>query len=219
MKGIWWQKFLNNPYQYLLYSLLALLIFSPCINLNSLLYSLILKTVFLIIVFSIIATFKISKRDRIAFIFIAILAFVLNTFSGNSDNKYSIILQWSGQLINFLFMFFAVLLIVKKIFQEHQIKGDTLRGGISVYLMLGIMWYQMYTLIYSVDSDAFSRLVTSHQLLYFSFVTLTTVGYGDIIPINPVVMSLANLEAIIGQLYPAIIIARLVSLYSSSNLK
>jgi hypothetical protein len=72
-------------------------------------------------------------------------------------------------------------------------------------------------MIYALDSNAFSRSITPHQMLYFSFVTLTTVGYGDISPIAPIAMTFANLEAIIGQLYPAIIIARLVSLYSSSN--
>jgi hypothetical protein len=50
------------------------------------------------------------------------------------------------------------------------------------------------------------------RLIYFSFVTLTTVGYGDMAPIHPLTRSLATLEALVGQLYPAILIARLVSL-------
>jgi hypothetical protein len=53
---------------------------------------------------------------------------------------------------------------------------------------------------------------TTSNLIYFSFVTLTTVGYGDILPIHPVARSLCNLESIIGQLYPATLLARLVSL-------
>jgi len=52
----------------------------------------------------------------------------------------------------------------------------------------------------------------SSSLIYFSFVTLTTIGYGDIVPIHPVARSLCNLESIIGQLYPATLLARMVSL-------
>ncbi|MGC1091761.1 MAG: potassium channel family protein [Pseudolabrys sp.] len=66
--------------------------------------------------------------------------------------------------------------------------------------------------------NAFSGLVLednqklASSLIYFSFVTLTTVGYGDIVPIHPVARSLCNLESIIGQLYPATLLARMVSL-------
>ncbi|WP_245602740.1 potassium channel family protein [Gloeothece verrucosa] len=167
------------------------------------------------IIFSVIATFELTIKTRYILNIIAFTAFIFNTFSHFIDHYQYF--QAFGQSINFLFMSIAVLIIVKKIFRDKKITGDTLRGGISVYLMLGILWFQIYTMIYTLDSNAFSRPVNSHQLLYFSFVTLTTVGYGDISPINPVAMSFANLEAIVGQLYPAIIIARLVSLYSSSN--
>ena len=56
-----------------------------------------------------------------------------------------------------------------------------------------------------------------HSLLYYSFVTLTTVGYGDITPVHPMARSLAMAEALVGQLYPAILIARLVSLQIMSK--
>ncbi|HXB77134.1 MAG TPA: potassium channel family protein [Bradyrhizobium sp.] len=56
------------------------------------------------------------------------------------------------------------------------------------------------------------NLAIAANLIYFSFVTLTSVGYGDIIPLHPVARSLANIESIIGQLYPATLLARLVTL-------
>ncbi|ELS00248.1 ion channel [Gloeocapsa sp. PCC 73106] len=219
MKYNWQRSFFNNPYQYLLYSLFAFLIFFPFIKADNLSDLLFLKTFFLIIVLSIIATFNVAMKIKYFLVIIAIFAFILNIISKILNTNNYRFFQGIGQSINFIIMVLAVLIIVRKIFHDQKITGDTLRGGISVYLMFGILWFQMYTMIYTLDSNAFSRSVTSHQLLYFSFVTLTTVGYGDILPINPVVMSLANLEAIVGQLYPAIIIARLVSLYSSSNLK
>ncbi|MGH2414162.1 MAG: ion channel [Microcystaceae cyanobacterium] len=145
------------------------------------------------------------------------MAFISNMFARDLYPHRNHPFQWLSQSIDFIFMVLAVLIIVRKIFRDRKITGDTLRGGISVYLMLGILWFQIYTMIYTLDSTAFSRPLTPHQLLYFSFVTLTTVGYGDISPIAPIAMTLANLEAIVGQLYPAIIIARLVALYSSLN--
>lgn len=54
-------------------------------------------------------------------------------------------------------------------------------------------------------------------MMYFSVTTLTTVGYGDIYPVNPIARSLSNLEGIVGQLYPAIILARIVTLYTPKN--
>jgi hypothetical protein len=59
----------------------------------------------------------------------------------------------------------------------------------------------------------------AHKLIYFSFATLTTVGYGDIVPVDPFARSLANMESIIGQLYPATLLARLVTLELESRRK
>ena len=83
--------------------------------------------------------------------------------------------------------------------------------------MLGIVWYQIYQIILTLIPNAFAGKVSGYQVFYFSFVTLTTVGYGDILPAHKVTMIMSNLEAIVGQLYPAVIIARLVSLYTVEN--
>ena len=126
-----------------------------------------------------------------------------------------------GQVIDLIFIVTAVFLIVQKIFSDTKVTGDTLRGGISVYLMLGIVWYQIYQIILIIIPQAFvgdfEGDSTSYQIFYFSFVTLTTVGYGDILPAHKATMIMANLEAIVGQLYPAVIIARLVSSYTVEN--
>ena len=105
-----------------------------------------------------------------------------------------------------------------KIFNSKKVTGDTVKGGISIYLMIGILWYMFYELILLIDVDAFSIQIENletYKLVYFSYTTLTTLGYGDISPLNKLAMALANLEAIIGQMYPAIFIARLVTLYDN----
>ena len=109
-------------------------------------------------------------------------------------------------------------IVVWQIFREGPITRQRVQGSIVIYLLLGLIWAEAYTLAAHLDSDAFTvNLGAGHnalsaRLTYFSFVTLTTVGYGDILPTNLVARTLANMEGLVGQLFPAILIARLVSM-------
>jgi hypothetical protein len=90
-----------------------------------------------------------------------------------------------------------------------------IEGAVAVYLLVGLIWGQAYALVAHARPGAFAGAVSGEGLqawIYYSFVTLTTIGYGDITPLHPAARSLAMLEALIGQLYPAILLARLVSL-------
>lgn len=121
-----------------------------------------------------------------------------------------------------LFLGITIIIMSKRIFTEKIIGEDTIIGGICIYLMIGLVWYLFYSLVVLIDFNAFDNIAptvtsTSQKLLYFSFTTLTTLGYGDILPISGLAMTLTNLEAIIGQMFPAIFIARLVGLYSNSE--
>jgi hypothetical protein len=118
-----------------------------------------------------------------------------------------------------LFMLSALgLMVVWQIFREGPITRQRVQGSIIIYLLLGLIWAEAYTLAAHLDSDSFTgnlsagRNAVSAHLTYFSFVTLTTVGYGDILPASLVTRTLANIEGLIGQLFPAILIARLVSM-------
>jgi hypothetical protein len=110
------------------------------------------------------------------------------------------------------------LMVLSQIFREGPITRQRVQGSIVIYLLLGLIWAEAYTLAAYLDSEAFTvnlgagRNALSGRLTYFSFVTLTTVGYGDILPTNLVTRTLANIEGLIGQLFPAILIARLVSM-------
>jgi hypothetical protein len=100
------------------------------------------------------------------------------------------------------------------VFAAGHALGDRIFGAIVLYLLIGLTWGVLYGMLERKmpGSFAYGKESGIADWIYFSFVTLTTVGYGDITPVARVARSLAVLEALIGQLYPAIIIARLVSL-------
>ena len=88
-------------------------------------------------------------------------------------------------------------------------------GALCIYLLLGVLWAVLFAFVELVEPTAFldrGREVGGpiEHFLYYSFVTLTTLGYGDITPVHPVARTLAYLEAVIGQLYIAVLIAGLV---------
>jgi hypothetical protein len=113
--------------------------------------------------------------------------------------------------------------VAMNVFGPGKVTLDRIDGAIALYILLGVLWAQAYQLISSIVPRAFySASLHTDSLdrsiwIYFSFVTLTTAGYGDILPVAPQARSLTNLEALIGQLYPAIVLARLVSLHLAGS--
>ncbi len=163
--------------------------------------------------------FSVSRRKKtlvIASIF-AIVAMIANWLAEFETGRFIMIANdFSALLFN---LFFAIAILIKT-FKPGEITFRRIEGSIVVYLLAGLMFTYAYHAIYLISGpEAFNNIggpVLKH-FLYYSFVTLTTVGYGDITPVSPVARSLANLESLIGQLYPAILIARLVSMEFESS--
>ena len=111
------------------------------------------------------------------------------------------------------------------ILRAKRVDANVLCAGISVYLILGLLWGLAYTFVAQVNPNAFSfntrsgtaAVMSGFTAIYFSFTTLMTVGYGDITPAADVARMLAMLEAMTGTLFVGVMIARLVSLYSASG--
>lgn len=107
------------------------------------------------------------------------------------------------------------------VFSAGRITTDRIMGAVALYLLLGLVFGTAFEVAVQVDPKAFTGAVDPAQgvtrWFYFSFVTLTTVGYGDITPVARSVRTLAVAEAMVGQLYPAIILARLVTLETSTR--
>ncbi|MEM8804970.1 MAG: ion channel [Cyanobacteria bacterium P01_G01_bin.38] len=124
-----------------------------------------------------------------------------------------------AQAIFALYLGGAAYWIGRDIFTAPEVTADTVRGGISVYLLLGFVWALFYGMVATLDAGAFSEpLLLQESYLkafHFSFTTLTTLGYGDIVPMSDIALVLTNLEAIIGQMYSTVFIAILVGGYLS----
>lgn len=172
---------------------------------------------FFYITFLIVQSFQLRRALFVLFVAIATLAFLLNIILilGWASDKITPILTFQG--IYSLFFGFAALLILQDILQTSRVTMDTVRGGICVYLLLGYFWALLYGIVYTLNPNAFSTaLVTENSYLnmfYFSFITLTTLGFGDIVPANEIASLLTILEALVGQMYPTIFIALLVNGY------
>ena len=124
-----------------------------------------------------------------------------------------------------LFVSFVVLMMMH-IFRAGPITLHRVLGAVAAYLSIGITWGFAYYLAAMVNPGAiqFNTPIGQHEVpvaryVYFSFTTLTTIGYGDVIPVRPVARSLAVAEALIGQLYPAILIAGVLGMALQSQMK
>jgi len=123
-------------------------------------------------------------------------------------------------LLSMLSLCAFTMVVLWQVNQKGPVTGHRVRGAVAGYLLLGLTCAWAYSLIDSLIPGSFqmpavdlqSREAKSEAFRYFSIVTLTTLGYGDITAIHPVARSVVMIEALLGQLYPAILIARLVTL-------
>jgi len=122
-----------------------------------------------------------------------------------------------------VFMVFLIANLLLFILRARQVNAEVLCAGISTYLLLGTAWMIAYLLVANFSPGAFAftagpdadHVLSGFNAYYFSFITLTTVGFGDIVPVSHTARMLAATEAATGTLFMAVLIARLVSLYSS----
>src|ERR1051326_6340676 len=126
----------------------------------------------------------------------------------------------SGNLVTFVLMLALTLvwIVAHAVFGPGRVNYHRVIGAILLYLLIALTFAPLFALLGLIIPDAFrglameDRPTLASSLVYFSFVTLTSTGYGDIVPVHPVARALCNMETIIGQLYPATLLARLVTL-------
>jgi hypothetical protein len=127
------------------------------------------------------------------------------------------------------FFLAAAVIVLANVLDQERVTTEKVLGGISVYLLLGVIWSMLYVLLLLLQPDAFRGSTLDlparsaggfswydlelAEFTYFSYVTLSTLGYGDITPVTLPAQMLVWLEALVAQIYLAVLIARLVSLH------
>jgi Ion channel len=128
-------------------------------------------------------------------------------------------------IITILFLAYTLVMLLRAVLRAETVTMDTIYGALSVYLLIAFVWGFAFMLLETLHPGALAMNSTrppNHQIdwfdcMFYSFVTLTSLGYGDMIPVIPQSRSLSILEAVSGVMYVAILIARLVALYSTTK--
>ena len=157
-----------------------------------------------------------AQRPAVALFVPTLLAQLVSVYWGSDA------LRTVALFLRIVFFGYTTGLIMLRTLREPDVSLDTIAGAACAYTLLAVVWGSVYMLLEFLHPGAFHIpdvwLVggdPNAALSYFSFVTLTTVGYGDITPVWPGAGGLAVSEAIVGQLYLAITVARLVGLHTS----
>lgn len=140
--------------------------------------------------------------------------------------KYTLAADWSldvaVSLIGATVILLTAVEMIGYLSRQRRVDLDTVLGGLCVYLFWGTMWFLLYALLGQFDPASFDftvhgRDLPEHKreslLFFFSYVTLLTTGYGDVVPLSPLARTLAVLEGLLGQFYLVFFMARLVGLH------
>lgn len=120
-------------------------------------------------------------------------------------------------ILTFIFFYGTFQSLVRQILFSGKIDNNKLIGSVALFILLGLMWTVAYLIVLEIDPNAFHGLVAAKwednfsNSAYFSFVTLTTLGYGDISPVTPIAKTLVYLESVAGVFYMAVVVSSLVS--------
>ena len=176
----------------------------------------ILATMFVLFVF---ATLVVTSRSRWAAGVVAIAVLLSPVGAFVHAEHPSVLTEWLSLIARLLALSALSVVIARAVFGPGRVTWHRVQGAIVLYMNFALPFFTLFRFLNTLVPDAFhglppigSEYGSGAALLYFSFSTLTTVGYGDIYPLYPLARNFANLEAVIGQLFPATLLARLISL-------
>jgi hypothetical protein len=221
MPRISWQKVLENKYNYLLTIELFLLVALPLLHAIQTRFPLTSALLFIGVVPALYVCLSRPKfwATLSLGVFILLMHIVATYQAAQLSERAWMLLL----LLYAVFFLLTIIIIIGKISSMKVVTADTVKGGISVYILIGLLWSIFYMMLALYDPAAFANLSSdsrraSFELFYYSFTTLTTLGYGDISPLSVYAKTLAILEAITGPVYLAIFIAQLVGINIAQKL-
>lgn len=221
MKLLLGQRITNHKYLYLLGSLLVYFIVRAIFHDPSLEF--VINIFFSINIVASVLIIGINKR-KVALIGIglSLLTFMMIWIREFSPPNVSISMM--ATFASICFIAFINIVVLIHTFTQRNVTYETILGATCSYLLLGFLWSTLYGLVYQLNHDAFTFVVAGHSqsihspdFIYYSFVTLTTLGYGDVVPASDIAQTLSWIEAVSGQLFLTILVARIVGDYLSQR--
>ena len=215
-------SFTHGRFSYLLISLILLLLLFPIVSevfIERVIFDIFLSFVLLS------AVYTVSRKKHVLTI---ALLLSIPTFAGMWStyvlkNIYLTLVGWSFAIA---FFGFIGIIVLSDVLKAEKVTTDTIHASICVYLLIGVTWALLYSVMEGIRPGSFliehSQVISVSEymphFLYYSFVTLTTLGYGDITPLTPLAKTVSYMEAVTGQIYIAVLIARLVGLHIAHSM-
>ena len=207
---------MKSRFIYIVFAILLVLLFNPFLRPLGL-FGHLFSTLFLAMIPLSSAFALTQNRDKsIVIFFIAAPFVILDGLNFFLTSHLLMIVAFSFATVLY---FYIVYLLMKILLSIRVVTADLVYCAISIYLLIGIGWAGIYTTVEVISPGSFSGTAASGDLLYFSFVSLTTVGYGDVLPLSVLGKRLAIFEAAMGSIYMAVIIAMIVGRYMLMQLK
>ena len=213
MKPGIFREFVSDKYNLLLTGEIVLIVFYPLVEAIDTNFP-VIDTMFLVVVIPGLWA-VISSRAFLYPVLLAMVSFGLHIlvslgFFWGSIEQYVEMLRL---ILSITFCSIIIILLLRNISLRQTITADIVKGGISVYFLMAVLWAVIYQLLLIFSPNAFVNMNNGiTDCLYYSFATLTTLGPGDITPVSTWAKFLAVLETFLGQVYLATFIARLVAL-------
>jgi hypothetical protein len=228
-----WAKALQHRFAVLLCALTLLIAGAPLVGVlgpgtHPKLAGLVILLLFVVVLVS--AVLAVS-RTRTTEIIAVLLAIPTVAVQGLQTWLATDGLVIASDVLGIVFLSYAVILILKFLFLSRRVSSDMICASLCVYLLLGLLYAIAYSLFSYLDPTAFVFSFAENGesdvmrfggertfiAIYYSFVTMSTLGYGDIVPTSSLARTCAALQAVVGQLYLAVLVARLVGLHISHS--